>query len=592
MRFSEDLSLKSLPVAFFLLILILWSANAGWAQTADTFFLFISFPAKNDTFALDKLRIGGGTQPGAQVFINEKSVRVYENGAFVDRVDLFEGSNQIFIRAEKDGQQKFETIQIYRPPKVVNTPQIPTQIDTAMMEPRLDVWKLPGDYLAVVMKGSPGGSASFEVEGLTTNAPMVELDPENAWGLTGVYQGVVRIKAIKANKPHRIVFALKGNDGRLVKKTALGRLVVLPDRVPIVAETKQECTLHASFDGYNPITRLLEATRVQIIGKAASRLQVRFDAHLVGYVETLDMTLLPLGTPLPRSVISAPTISLDRDWYQVSMTTDRRVPFRVEQIDGHILDWYCYNVTLASHWTSYPSQPMEIRRVQVSSLSEGAIRVRITLDQKQLWGYKVRYEKEAIRLYIRRSPELSNSLKNMIIAIDPGHGGDESGAKSATGILEKDINLVWAKHLADKFRDAGATVILTRSSDETVSLQQRVKTAEDGNAHLFLSLHNNSTTPSGNPLAARGTSVYFSLPHQQALAWAVYPYLIDLGLLPYGRISNSYYVTNATSFVALLVEGGFLTHPVEEQMLNNNTFLQRMALAVFNGVEQFVARLR
>ena len=60
---------------------------------------------------------------------------------------------------------------------------------------------------------------------------------------------------------------------------------------------------------------------------------------------------------------------------------------------------------------------------------------------------------------------MSWSVAGKVIVIDPGHGGVDSGAVGRTGLLEKNINLEIAGRLADLFRQAGATTILTRQGD-------------------------------------------------------------------------------------------------------------------------------
>jgi N-acetylmuramoyl-L-alanine amidase len=181
-----------------------------------------------------------------------------------------------------------------------------------------------------------------------------------------------------------------------------------------------------------------------------------------------------------------------------------------------------------------------------------------------------------------------NPLKNLVFALDPGHGGEETGATSPLGVFEKDVNWQWAESLATMLRQSGAKVVLTRSRDETLSLPDRLARAEAANALFFLSLHNNATSASGNALRAQGTSVYFTLSQNKELAWAIYPHMVKLGLSPYGRIYNSYFVTNATSCLVALVEGGFLTHPDEELRLADKNFINEMARAVYWGVLDFL----
>ena len=92
------------------------------------------------------------------------------------------------------------------------------------------------------------------------------------------------------------------------------------------------------------------------------------------------------------------------------------------------------------------------------------------------------------------------------IVIDPGHGGKDGGAKTRKGVLEKEIVLSFAEHLATALSGSGRfDVILTRTSDTFVPLKERVKIARDNDADLFVSIHSDSFP---RDRRVRGTAVY------------------------------------------------------------------------------------
>ncbi len=92
-----------------------------------------------------------------------------------------------------------------------------------------------------------------------------------------------------------------------------------------------------------------------------------------------------------------------------------------------------------------------------------------------------------------------------VIVIDPGHGGNDTGAIGVGGIREKDLTLAIAKKLAADLQGQGFKVILTRNTDTTVPLMERTAIANYNKADLFVSIHiNASPSPS-----ARGTETFF-----------------------------------------------------------------------------------
>jgi len=77
------------------------------------------------------------------------------------------------------------------------------------------------------------------------------------------------------------------------------------------------------------------------------------------------------------------------------------------------------------------------------------------------------------------------------IAIDPGHGGIDSGAIGCAGVQEKDICLAISTMVSDLLQSQGCDVLLTRNNDSTVLLDERTAYANNNNADLFVSIHAN-----------------------------------------------------------------------------------------------------
>jgi N-acetylmuramoyl-L-alanine amidase len=91
------------------------------------------------------------------------------------------------------------------------------------------------------------------------------------------------------------------------------------------------------------------------------------------------------------------------------------------------------------------------------------------------------------------------------IVIDPGHGGTEEGAKGPGGTLEKDATLALAKTIQETLQRRGYRVVLTRTSDATVGLDDRAAAANGAKADVFLSIHCNASRAA----SAHGTEVYY-----------------------------------------------------------------------------------
>ena len=106
-------------------------------------------------------------------------------------------------------------------------------------------------------------------------------------------------------------------------------------------------------------------------------------------------------------------------------------------------------------------------------------------------------------------PEFAPAGTVRTIVIDPGHGGDERGARGRAGTLEKDITLSVARRLKTALEGRlGIRTILTRDADRTITLDERTAVANNNKADLFISLHANA---SGRTSAAGAEVFYLSL---------------------------------------------------------------------------------
>lgn len=554
--------------------------------------LEITFPSDDDTVSFSRIRIAGCTRPGAVVAINGDSVRVYPSGAFVDLINLKVANNEIIILAQDSTEQIRSILNIYRQPAIPISPVRPTEIDTRIIWPEQDMTLISGDIIEVRFKGSPGAKARFSIGDLCKNIPMTELEPNDAQGMKGIYSGTVRLHSTKLRRAQPVAFEIKGIDGKKRKAKSPGLITVQPDHIPLVGETQSQTYLKTSPYGWGIITILPEGVRLYVIGQRESHYKIRLTEHDYAFVPSRDVTLLPTGTPVPKTSISLPSISFDGDWIQLGMNIQTACPYQIRQaIDPAMLELTVYGAHLISQWITYPNRDTTIKMIRWAQPSADVFKLFVDLNQQQQWGHRIRFEQGRMMLEIRRAPKIAEPPKSpvagLIFALDAGHGGTEFGAVGATGLMEKDVNLIYTKKLAALLDSAGAQVILIRTTDTTMTLADRVEIARKANSHIFCWLHNNSIGATSDPEAARGTSTYFTIPQNQVLAWTIYPHLIKLGLIPFGKVQSDYYVTRQTDMLNILVEGAFMSHPEDEMLLADEAFLSKLARAVFNGLEEF-----
>ncbi|MGB0523249.1 MAG: N-acetylmuramoyl-L-alanine amidase [Flammeovirgaceae bacterium] len=196
-----------------------------------------------------------------------------------------------------------------------------------------------------------------------------------------------------------------------------------------------------------------------------------------------------------------------------------------------------------------------------------------------------------------QAPIHAQSKKNeIILCIDPGHGGKEPGKPSTRGMkLEKELNLAIAKLLGnyiDSLID-GVTVIYTRTEDTFVTLDERVNFANQKKADFFLSIHCNSNK---NPqIYGTRTHVHsYDFDASRELAMRIEKEFgtrasrKSRGIMDASDRGHNLFVLQYTDMPAVLIEAGFMSNTKEERYLNSVYGQEILASAIFRAFRDFI----
>ena len=227
-----------------------------------------------------------------------------------------------------------------------------------------------------------------------------------------------------------------------------------------------------------------------------------------------------------------------------------------------------------------------------------------------------------------------HTLRNIIVVLDPGHGGKDPGARGPRGVLEKNVVLTIAKRLKQEIdRQPGMHAVLTREGDYYIGLRKRLAIARRHNADVFVAIHADAFN---NP-RSHGASV-FALSQRgassEAARWLaekenyselggvnlsrlgdqsgmIRTVLIDLSqtatigasLQMGGRVLQSlgqltslhnqhveqarFVVLKSPDIPSILVETGFISNPYEASNLTNPYYQTRLTQALFRGLKSY-----
>lgn len=178
-----------------------------------------------------------------------------------------------------------------------------------------------------------------------------------------------------------------------------------------------------------------------------------------------------------------------------------------------------------------------------------------------------------------------NALYNKTIVIDAGHGGKDSGTIGKNGIMEKMLTLKTAQLLQQRLKEAGANVILTRTTDKYVSLPDRVQIAHRYHADAFISIHYDSSSDS----RTRGMTIYYydSLA-DYPLALSFAGPLSSITSVPYRGIRfGDFHVIRETDLPSVLFELGYISNPAEVNIVASNKYQQQITEAITSGLRSY-----
>jgi N-acetylmuramoyl-L-alanine amidase len=233
------------------------------------------------------------------------------------------------------------------------------------------------------------------------------------------------------------------------------------------------------------------------------------------------------------------------------------------------------------------------------------------------------------KLNRQKKQNASHFIKTIVL--DPGHGGDEVGAKGPTSLLEKDVVLDICRILKNILtQKLNVKVYLTRNNDVYIPLEHRIEKANNYKADLFISIHTNAS----KRRAAKGAESYFlsyealdketkelaEFENQGMTAESITPnydkklelvlwhmaqaeYLAEssklaeliqqelndfLSVEERGIKQAPFLVLMGAQMPAVLVEVAFITNPYEEKMLKSYAFKEKIAQALYQGIANYI----
>jgi len=558
----------------------------------------------------------------ASLTINGRDVAVAPNGAFLAWLPL-EGDSVAAWRlvARRGTDSVVAERHALLPRRAI--PPAGLWIDAASLAPRGERWAERGEPIRVSVRATAGATVVLRLpSGDVPLAPVasperggtpfdVRAAPPSATQVDR-YAGVFPAEPLGAGLPPLTALRVPGQ-GDTAQAQILAILgadtarAALPLRLTLVDPAHPRVVLLDDDTARTGRTRgaavgmplpggtyewfFLNGTPAAVSARAGDVLRLRLSSQAAAWVSLGEVgAFLPEGTPPPFARVALVRLSAAESSVISRVSLSSRVPFRVEEGE-RALTLRLYGAQSDLDWLQYGSTDTLVRRMTASQAASDEVTVTFELS-RPVFGWRARWDGTDLLLEIRRPPVIDprHPLRGRLIVVDPGH--PPLGASGPTGFTEAEANLGVGLALRRLLEGAGARVVMSRTDTTPVELYPRTALAEQVNADLLVSIHNNAFPDGVNPFENSGTSTYYFHPRDARLALLVQQALLGrLGLRDIGYGRGNLALVRPTWMPAVLTEGAFLMVPEQENALRTGAFQERYARGVMEGIAAWLREL-
>ncbi|HET6253890.1 MAG TPA: N-acetylmuramoyl-L-alanine amidase [Puia sp.] len=336
---------------------------------------------------------------------------------------------------------------------------------------------------------------------------------------------------------------------------------------------------------------------VKIVDSFGTDYKVRLSTYHSAYIAKSSLVLT--GKEANRPVVHNPHLSGNIKVYgdtasdYVAISLDDRYPYRSFQLlDPSRIAVDVFGITSNTNWIIQLRSAKEVRNTWYEQLDDDVLRVYIQLKHTQHWGYSLAYDSTGRKLVVRvRRQPAALDIRRLRIAIDAGHGGDNSGASGVTShIREKEYTLLIAEQLRKALKTAGVkSVYMTRAADTSLSMPERTAMLKAYDPHLLVSIHLNSAGSD----TVQGTSTYYRYIGFRPLSMAILNRMLTLGLKEFGNVGSFNFSLNGpTDYPNALVEVAFLSNREDEKKILKPAFRKAVAQKIYLGIVDWLNEIK
>lgn len=546
----------------------------------------VSKPSVDIKTSLSSYYLNGASDPAKPLYLNGKEVKDRSrNGYFGILVQLSAGNNTFTFSQE--GSQVTRNIYRYTSgPVKMSKAEIPA----ASVFPQSQEYRAPGEKITLSCKAPRGSKVTVKIGGKSYEMK----SSDKAVSDSGIYEG-----------KYTYVYTIPTYDGT-PRNIDIGAPVYTMNYKGTVKTIKAPAKLGVIMKG-SPYYAKMDKEIVYSYNTADTSEGAAFELNkgMYDYVTGMTGSLVRLssGQWVKKEDVEIYTSSSQ------SIPKIKNVKYKTgEKWDALELKMTAPAVTTAS----FDGALLKLNVAIVSSdivpvIPEAALfssvkavknnngtEYILSLDKGQrIEGYYIEKTDDGVILWLKRpikAGEGERPLEGITIMLDPGHGGTDPGAVGPLGenYAEKSINLNASFLLQEELQRLGATVLMTRTSDNNVSLEERLSASRNVKPDMFVSLHANSMADNVDISKIDGFSVFYRENLSKAISEKIYNKVTqELGRNLKGVHKKNFYVVRGTWAPSVLLESGFVPNPNEFEWLIDDYEQLRFVRTVAQAIKEY-----
>ena len=325
---------------------------------------------------------------------------------------------------------------------------------------------------------------------------------------------------------------------------------------------------------------------LQMIDSNATDYKVRLSANHVAYLPKQNWRKDSATILQPHYLSASWKLTGDERYDLLSLSLPEKLPYRsIQQINPARIVVDIFGLTSNTNWITQLKSAREVRNVWYEQVEDDVLRIFIELRHPRHWGYGISYNKNNLQIRVKQQPT-SLKLKKLLIGIDAGHGGSNTGATGGqTGILEKDYTLMVAKELQKRLQCRKVQVLMTREDDSDLSMIDRTLWLRGKEPDLLISIHLNSSSNK----EISGVSTYYRYIGFRPLSQKILDRMLELPLNNFGNIGSfNFALSGPTEYPNCLVELAFLSNAEDEKKILDKNFRKAAAKKIYKGIRDWL----